>query len=482
MQSLALNCQTHVYQRREPEKEVLYQAIAENLETFLERLRIEGHELPKYVVEEFYRYLDCGILARGFARCACEACGKSFAVPFSCKGRSFCSSCMGRRMADTAAHLVDNVFPQVPVRQWVLSLPIEIRYRLSYDKRLISDVLAVFLRAVQGWYKTKAKELGFGNLQGGSVSFIQKFGSSLNATPHYHCLLLDGGYTFSDDSSAPFFVATPPPTDEDVKQIAETVAARALRLLEKRGVIGEQDLYDPFSDENPLLAGMTAASVRGMIATGERAGLPVRRVLSDPARGVRTSPLCYVSRGFSLHAARRVAADDREGLLQLCSYVTRPPLAAGSLEKVGDDRYRFKLKSSWSDGTSYIILSGHELLEKLASIVPPPRANTTRYHGILAPHAAQRAKVVPAKSNGNEPSEERKKSGSTKYRLTFAALLARVFKFQVDVCPECGGRMRIIAFITDPASVQRYLRGEGLPTEAPAIAAARPPPQMEFEY
>jgi Putative transposase len=363
-----------------------------------------------------------------------------------------------------------------------LSLPIEIRYRMSYDKQLISKVLAVFLRVIQGWYRNKAMELGFCNLQGGSVSFIQKFGSSLNATPHYHCLLLDGGYTFSDDTDDPIFVVTPPPSDEDVKQIAETVAARALRLLEKRGVIGEQDLYDPFSEENPLLAGMTAASVRGMIATGERAGLSVRRVLSDPARGVRTSPLCYVSRGFSLHAARRIEAYDRNGLEQLCSYVTRPPLAAGSLEKVGDDRYRFKLKTSWSDGTSYIILSGHELLEKLAAIVPPPRANTTRYHGVLAPHAEQRAKVVPAKSNGNEPSEERTKSGSTKYRLTWAALLARVFKFQVDVCPECGGRMRIIAFLTDPASVQRYLRGEGLPTEAPTIAQARPPPQMEFEY
>jgi hypothetical protein len=69
MQSAVLNCQTHTYRRREPEKEVLYQAIAENLETFLERLRAEGHELPKHVVvEELYRYLDCGILAHGFAR------------------------------------------------------------------------------------------------------------------------------------------------------------------------------------------------------------------------------------------------------------------------------------------------------------------------------------------------------------------------------------------------------------------------------
>jgi hypothetical protein len=135
MQSAVLNCQTNTYRRREPEKEVLYQAIAENLETFLGRLRAEGHELPRYVVEEFYRYLDCGILARGFARCSCEACGQSFAVAFSCKGRAFCSSCLGRRMADTAAHLVDNVFPHVPVRQWVLSLPFEIRYRMSHGGR-----------------------------------------------------------------------------------------------------------------------------------------------------------------------------------------------------------------------------------------------------------------------------------------------------------------------------------------------------------
>ena len=180
MQPAFLNCQTHTYRRREPETEVLYQAVADNSETFLERLRVEGRELPKYVVEEFYRYLDCGISARGFARCASESCGKSFAVAFRCKTRSFCSSCMGRRMADTAAHLVDNVFPEVPVRQWALSLPFEIRYRMSYDKHLISDVLSVFLRVVQGWYKRKAKALGFDNVQGGSESFVQKFGSSLN--------------------------------------------------------------------------------------------------------------------------------------------------------------------------------------------------------------------------------------------------------------------------------------------------------------
>ena len=61
-------------------------------------------------------------------------------------------------------------------------------------------------------------------------------------------------------------------------------------------------------------------------------------------------------------------------------------------------------------------------------------------------------------------------------------MITVVFKFEVDLCPACGGKMNIIAFITDPASVQRYLEGEGLPTKAPPIAPARAPPQIELEY
>ena len=69
-------------------------------------------------------------------------------VAFSCKGRGFCPSCGGRRMADTAAHLVDRILPQTPVRQWVLSLPFALRYRLAYDAALTSAVLGVFVRGI----------------------------------------------------------------------------------------------------------------------------------------------------------------------------------------------------------------------------------------------------------------------------------------------------------------------------------------------
>ena len=90
--------------------------------------------LPAFVEQEFYDFLTCGILAHGFARLRCTECTLERLVPFSCKGRSFCPSCGGRRMTEGAARLVGGVLPRVPVRRWVLSL----LYRLRYCSRGIT--------------------------------------------------------------------------------------------------------------------------------------------------------------------------------------------------------------------------------------------------------------------------------------------------------------------------------------------------------
>ncbi len=130
------------YCRREPEKEPLYQILAGHLETFVQQARTSEHRLPLHVEKEMRAYLECGMLAYGFVRARCEDCGTSRAIAFSCKRRGFCPSYSGRRMADTAARLADDVLPRVPVRQWVLSFPYEIRYRLAYDGELVATVLA----------------------------------------------------------------------------------------------------------------------------------------------------------------------------------------------------------------------------------------------------------------------------------------------------------------------------------------------------
>jgi hypothetical protein len=102
--------------------------------------------VARFVERELRAYLTCGILAEGFLRVHCDACGHDRMVAFSCKGRGLCPSCGGRRMADTAPHLVDRVLPEVPTRQWILTLPYPLRYRCAWDARITSEVLRAFMR------------------------------------------------------------------------------------------------------------------------------------------------------------------------------------------------------------------------------------------------------------------------------------------------------------------------------------------------
>lgn len=115
------------YARCKPEASDLYQIVQQELETFLAGSSAREQPVPRFVARELRGFLRCAILASGFVRVHCDGCGLDRGVAFSCKGRGFCPSCGGRRMADTAAHLVDRLLPEVPVRQWVLSLPFALR-------------------------------------------------------------------------------------------------------------------------------------------------------------------------------------------------------------------------------------------------------------------------------------------------------------------------------------------------------------------
>ena len=99
-------------------------------------------------------------------------------------------------MADTAAHLVDRVLPELPIRQWVLTLPYPLRYRCAYDAKLTSEVLRAFLRSLFAELRRRARrKWGVPAAQCGAVTFIQRFGSALNLNVHFHTLALDGVYS-----------------------------------------------------------------------------------------------------------------------------------------------------------------------------------------------------------------------------------------------------------------------------------------------
>ena len=98
------------YRPRHPEQTVLYGVLAQHLETFLARRREDSHHVPRFVEDELRAFLECGILAYGFLRLRCDSCRRDKLVPFSCKGRGFCPSCCGRRMADRGLFLAASYF------------------------------------------------------------------------------------------------------------------------------------------------------------------------------------------------------------------------------------------------------------------------------------------------------------------------------------------------------------------------------------
>jgi hypothetical protein len=110
----------YTYSRREPGKTALFQVLQQHLLTFEQEWtdQANGRTLPKFVTEELHKYMDCGILGRGFAHLFCKTCHEHHAVAFSCKGRAVCPSCLGRRMNEGALNLTDYVLPDVPLRQF----------------------------------------------------------------------------------------------------------------------------------------------------------------------------------------------------------------------------------------------------------------------------------------------------------------------------------------------------------------------------
>jgi len=137
------------YRPRDPTRTALYGLVAEQRATFAQVAAAQGG-VPSFVSDSFDRFLRCGVLAHGFARFGCDDCGYDHLVPLSCKARGLCPSCGGRRMMTLTRHVMDAELPHVPVRQWVLSLPFPMRYRLAYNQPLCTAVhraLASALRA-----------------------------------------------------------------------------------------------------------------------------------------------------------------------------------------------------------------------------------------------------------------------------------------------------------------------------------------------
>ncbi len=259
-------------------------------------------------------YLECGILAYGFARAYCADCGRDFLVAFSCKGRGVCPSCNARRMAETAAHFVDHVFPPLPVRQWVLSLPKRLRYFLKTNPATVSAVLHILLRVIQQELIERCPNTPK-NARLGAVSFIHRFGDALNEHIHFHCCVINAVFYLVDGE---------------------------LRI-----------------SELPALGKADIAAIQTRVS----------RSTPTDARAMRE---WHNDGGFSLDAAVRIPAWDRAGLERLLRYCARPPFALERFEAIDDEHLRYHLSKPQADGATELSLSPLELIDRIAALVPPP--------------------------------------------------------------------------------------------------------------
>ncbi len=389
-------------------------------------------------------------------------------------------------MVETAAHLCDHVFPRLPVRQWVLSVPKRLRYFMQRDGSVLGMVLRIFLRVIAQSLSANcpgAAQVNKAAQHIGAIAFIHRFGSSLNGHVHFHVCVVDGVFEQKAgecdvDVSADADVQAPPPgivfhtasaiDATAVAQVQATLRKRILRAFVARGLLQKSDAKDM---------------------------------------------LAYQHSGFSVDAGVCIEAHDRAALERLLRYCARPPFACERLRKEGAALV-YRCAKQRSEPTSdkrgarvdELHLTPLELIDRIAALVPPPRTHRHRYFGVLAPNSPLRAAVTalaqaqPTQSAAAQAGPATAGDGAGVGELgvgaglptraepaqpvptkrpahyLWAVLIARIYEVFPLLCPLCGGQMRLIAFITEGAQIRRILDHIGVDSQPPHISPARGPP------
>lgn len=475
------------YERHRPELTLLYQLVERYYPDFSRLMALQGTPLPTYVAREFEDYLKCGRLEHGFLRVRCQSCHHEKLVAFSCKRRGFCPSCGARRMVDSAALLVDEVLPRAPYRQWVLSVPFQLRFLFAAYPHLMGKALGIVTRSITTWLIHQA---GFtqSTARTGAVTFIQRFGSALNLNVHFHMLFLDGVYVTRDTGDEPrqIFRRVNAPTKADLESLLHRISTRLARHLVKQGIL-EQDIEHSYLnlehlDENPLRQ-VQGHSITYRIAIGPQQGRKIftLQTLLPKNDDDRFSQVAKAG-GFSLHAGVATLTHQRKKLERICRYVARPAVSEKRLALTRDGRVRYELKTPYNDGTTHVIFEPLDFMARLAALVPKPRVNLTRFHGVFAPNSKHRITITPAKRDkrskktiGTEPDDRTPMEQHA--AMTWAKRLKRVFNIDITECEQCKGPVKIIACIEDPVVIEKILAHLKAKTGKQLQPATLPPPR-----
>jgi hypothetical protein len=343
-----------------------------------------------------------------------------------------------------------RVFPEVPIRQYVLLPPSELADLVAAREDVLAAMARVFAQAVS---RGQRERLG-ASVQGGAVVFVHRFTKKPSVYPDLHVLALDGRYTERDEGALAFR-GDPVPSAEAREALEDKAERRLSCWLGRRGYLDETP--KPRQDDGRWLSGAREPS--GVSGAG-----PVR-----------------LRSGFEMNTPVRVRADDRAVRAQLVGYAARSPLAEAQLEVIGDGQMRFTFRSPSGSGRSEQVLHRLALPRRLAWLVPPPRQHRVQAFGVLAPAARLRPTAVPVgrlavqgrwfRPQKFEPAER------VPYREVWAKLLARVYDVDGQPRPRWPGKPRALGAGLPPSAAELGASGAvraggeyGLAVEAGASA------------
>ena len=421
-----------LYRPRNPQASDLWRLLDQHFDTFQqvydERFAAR-YGFWRSIVERSVRaFLKCGDLHEGFARVRCPDCHHEMFVAFSCKQRCTCPSCHQKRALLTSIHVAEQVCASVAHRQVVLTIPKRLRLHTRFDRKLLGKLCSCAWTCLQAEVR---RLLGRQDVVPGMVAAIPTFGELLHFHPHIHALVTCGAFTPQGE-----FLELPE-LDLERLQTAWQEAVFALYLAE--------DKIEPEIVEN-----------------------------------MRTWP----HSGFSVDQSVSLPAGDRAGIERLVGYMTRCPFSLSRLVKVtktGQVIYKAEQDAcrafpdpqrdelARGPKRNFQILDPLEFLAEFTQHIPPKGAHLIRYYGWYSNKARgmrrKAAEVVAAESSArSSPAEAAPALPRSRASQTWAMLIKRVYEIDPLSCPECGGQMKVVAFLEPPQGdvIEKILKHCGL--------------------
>jgi hypothetical protein len=364
-----------------------------------------------------------------------------------------------------------------------------LRYLFARYPKVMSQALAIVYRTIATHLIKKAGST-HKTAKTGGITLIQRFGSALNLNVHFHMLLLDGVYTINRYGKCRFQYVSAPLSDELIS-LVHTISHRIARILERQGLL-ERDMEQSYltleGDDDPM-SQIHVHSITYRIAVGAQQGQKVFTLQTlPPSDNESNEAQIGQIAGFSLHAGIMARRDQRKKLERLCRYICRPAVSEKRLAMTSGGRIRYQLKTPYRDGTTHVFFQPLDFIARLAALVPKPRVNLTRYHGVLAPNSKHRVLVTPAhRGKGSKKQISHENEADTlfakKRGMTWAQRLKRVFNIDIDQCERCGKQMKVIACIEDPVVIKKilaYLKEQTPVKIKHVIPESRSPPQSDL--